>query len=68
MTNIIHFQKNVHANDAKVLYYHTIYISKDVNVQKTSASKECINCHYWRLVEEGSRFQEIVTKCHDAIT
>ena len=30
-----------------MLYYDRIDISKGLNINKTSASKECIICHYW---------------------
>ena len=28
-------------------YIMTIDVSKDIDVNKTSTSRECITCHYW---------------------
>ena len=30
-----------------MLYYDKINVSEGIDVNKTSASKECIVCHYW---------------------
>ena len=30
-----------------MLYYNRIYVSEGIDVNKTSASKECDICHYW---------------------
>ena len=32
-----------------MLQYETIAISEGININKTSASKECMLCHYWRF-------------------
>ena len=31
----------------KMLYYDKIDVSEGIDVNKTSASKECNICHYW---------------------
>ena len=30
-----------------MLYYDRINVSEEIDVSKTSASKECDICHYW---------------------
>ena len=30
-----------------MLYYEGIYVSEEIDVNKTSKSKECDICHYW---------------------
>ena len=37
-----------------------INVSKSVEVNKTSASKECYICHYWYFLDNGFRFQSAV--------
>ena len=45
----------------KVLYYDRIDVSKGIDVDKTSASKECDICHYWYFL----KFQPNVCNiCH----
>ena len=34
-------------NNVKMLYYDRIHISEGIDVNKTSASKDCVICHYW---------------------
>ena len=33
----------------KMLQYEKIDVSEGIDVNKTSASKECMVCHYWYL-------------------
>ena len=40
------FRKNVHIDNIKVLYYDRIDISEGIDVDKISAPKERIICHY----------------------
>ena len=40
------FSKNVDINNIKMLYYGRIEVSKRIDVNKTSALKECIIYHY----------------------
>ena len=46
-----------------MLYYNRIDISESIDVNKISASKQYIICHYWHLLEKGFKFQSIV--CND---
>ena len=46
-----------------------IDVSQEIDVNKTSASKECELCHYWFLKDIGFKFEEVVyIKCHDLLT
>ena len=51
------FSKDIHVNNFKMLSYDKIVVSKGIDVNKTSASKDCITCHYWYLLDEESKFQ-----------
>ena len=45
--------------------YIKINISDGVDLNKTSASKECKVCHYWFFKDIGFRFEEhVCNKCH----
>ena len=49
--------------------YIKINISDGVDLNKTSASKECKVCHYWFFKDIGFRFEEhVCNKCHDLLT
>ena len=40
-----------------------------IDVNKTSASKECELCHYWFFKDVGFKFEEhICNRCHDLLT
>ena len=40
-----------------------------IDVNKTSASKECELCHYWFFKDVGFKFEEhVCNKCHDLLT
>ena len=46
-----------------------IDVSEGINVNKTSASKECELFHYWFLKDVGFKFEEwICNRCHDLLT
>ena len=46
-----------------------IDVSEGINVNKTSASKECELCHYWFFKDIGFKFEEhVCNKCHDLLT
>ena len=46
--------------------YVRIDISKGIDVNKTSASKECIICHYWCFLDKKFKFQtDLCNGCHD---
>ena len=40
-------------NNVKMLYYDRIHISEGIDVNKTSASKGCVICHYWYFLYKG---------------
>ena len=43
--------------------------SEGIDVNKTSASKECELCHYWFFKNVGFKFEEHVSNgCHDLLT
>ena len=39
------------------LYFHGTDVFKGIDVNKTSASKECDICHYWYFLNKGFNFQ-----------
>ena len=52
-----------------MLTYEKIDVSEGIDVNKTSASKECELCHYWFLKDVGFKFEEYVcNRCHDLLT
>ena len=51
-----------------MLQYEKIDASEGIDVNKTSASKECKLCHYWFLKDVGFKFEEHVSNgCHDLL-
>ena len=53
----------------KMLQYQKIDVSEGIDVNKTSASKECELCHYWFFKDIGFKFEEhVCNKCHDLLT
>ena len=36
-----------------MLYFDKIDVSEGIDVNKTSASKECDICHYWYFLNKG---------------
>ena len=52
-----------------MLRYQKIDVSEGIDVNKTSASKECELCHYWFFKNIGFKFEEhVCNKCHDLLT
>ena len=52
-----------------MLRYQKIDVSEGIDINKTSASKECELCHYWFFKDIGFKFEEYVcNKCHDLLT
>ena len=48
-----------------MLQYEKIDVSEGIDTNKTSASKECILCHYWYFKDVGFKFERRVwNKCH----
>ena len=40
-------------------------ISEEIDVNKTSESKECNICHYWYFLVKGFKFQpDVCNACH----
>ena len=51
------------------MQYNKTDVSKGIDGNKTSASKECELCHYWFFKDIGIRFVEhVCNKCHDLLT
>ena len=50
-----------------MLYYDRIDVSERIDVNKTSASKECDICHYWYFLNYSFKFQANVYKWHDLL-
>ena len=52
-----------------MLYYDRIDISEGIDINKTSASKECVICHYMYFSNCIFKFQPIAcNRCHDLLT
>ena len=48
-----------------MLHYDRIDVSKRIDVNKTSASKECDICHYWCFLNYSFKFQpNVCNRCH----
>ena len=43
-----------------MLYYDRTDVSEGMDINKTSASKECDICHYWYFLNKGFKFQPYV--------
>ena len=51
-----------------MLYYNRIDVSEGIDVNKTSASKECDICRYWCLLNYRCKFRpNVCNKCHDLL-
>ena len=52
-----------------MLQYQKLDISEGIDINKTSASKECELCHYWFFKDIGFKFEEhVYNKCQDLLT
>ena len=52
-----------------MLQYEKIDVSEGIDVNKTSASKECELCHYQFFKDVGFTFEEhVCNRCHDLLT
>ena len=52
-----------------MLQYQKIDVLEGIDVNKTSASKECELCHYWFFKDIGFKFEEhVCNRCHDLLT
>ena len=53
----------------QMLYYDKIDVSEGIDVNKTSASKECNVCHYFYFLNYSFKFQlNVCNRCHDLLT
>ena len=51
-----------------MLQYEKIDVSEGINNNKTSASKECMRCHYWYFKDIVFKFEpHVCNKCHDEL-
>ena len=51
-----------------MLHYDRIDVSEGIDVNKTSASKECNICHYWYFLNYSFTFQpNFCNRCHDLL-
>ena len=51
-----------------MLQYEKIDVSEGINKNKTSASKECMLCHYWYFKDIVFKFEpHVCNKCHDEL-
>ena len=49
-----------------MLKYGRIDVSEGIDVNKTSASKECDICHYWYFKDIGFKYEKyLCNDCHD---
>ena len=52
-----------------MLWYQKIDASEGIDVNKTSASKECVLCSHWFFKGVGFKFEEhVCNRCHDLLT
>ena len=51
-----------------MIYFDRIDVSEGIDVNKTSASKECDICHYWYFLSYSCKFQpNFCNRCHDLL-
>ena len=51
-----------------MLQYQKIDDLEEIESNKTSASKECMLCHYWYFKDVGFRFEaHVFNKCYDVL-
>ena len=51
-----------------MLPYQKIDVSEEIDINKTSASKECELCLYWVFKDIGFKFEEhVCNKCHNLL-
>ena len=51
-----------------MIQYEKISIAKGIDTNKTSASKECMLCHYRYFKDVGLKFEShVCNKCHDLL-
>ena len=51
-----------------MVLYGRINVFEGIDINKTSASKECDVCHYWYFLDKRYKFQPYVFNgCHDVL-
>ena len=51
-----------------MLYLVRINVSEVININKTSALKECHICQYWHFLNYSFKFQpNVCNRCHDLL-
>ena len=51
-----------------MVLYGRINVFEGIDINKTSASKECDVCHYWYFLDKRYKFQPYVCNgCHDVL-
>ena len=72
-TTVIYFKKKVSIKIMSVyilqtLYYDRIDVSEGIDVNETSASRECHICHYWYFINYSFIFQSnVCNRCNDLL-
>ena len=52
-----------------MLQYEKINASEGIDVNKTSASRKCVLCHYWLFKDVGFKFEKhVCNRCHELLT
>ena len=52
----------------RILQYEKLIVSEGIDTNKTSASKECMLCHYWYFKDARFKFEpHVCNKCHDVL-
>ena len=52
----------------QMIYYDRIEVSEEIDINKTTASKECNVCHYLYFLNYEFKFQPIVrNRCNDSL-
>ena len=52
----------------KMLEYDRTDISEGIDINKTSASKECDICHYWYFLDKNFNYEPYFSSgCHDSV-
>ena len=51
-----------------MLYFNRIDVSEGIDVNKTTASKDCNICHYWYFLNFSFKFQpNVCNRCHNLL-
>ena len=51
-----------------MVLYGRINVFEGIDINKTSASKDCDDCHFWYFLDKRYKFQPYVCNgCHDVL-